>query len=100
MQEAAVEGAAEELGVELMDTEAAHLSLVLEESQSEIEPVLLAAKIVKPELKEDLKPEAKKRVPLTTIANPLPTKIKAITPEKKTGRRVNLITISSPKGKA
>ena len=33
MQEAAVEGAAEELGVELMDTEAAHLSLVLEESQ-------------------------------------------------------------------
>jgi len=99
MQEAAVEGAAEELGVELMDTEAAHLSLVLEESQSEIEPVLLAAKVAKPELKEDLKPEAKKRVPLTTIANPLPTKIKAITPEKKTGRRVNLITISSPKGK-
>jgi len=99
MQEAAVEGAAEELGVELMDTEAAHLSLVLEESQSEVEPVLLAAKVSKPELKEDLKPEAKKRVPLTTIANPLPTKIKAITPEKKTGRRVNLITISSPKGK-
>jgi len=99
MQEAAVESAAEELGVELMDTEAAHLSLVLEESQSEMEPVLLAAKVSKPELKEDLKPEAKKRVPLTTIANPLPSKIKAITPEKKTGRRVNLITISSPKGK-
>ena len=33
MQEAAVNGEAEELGVELMDTEAAHLSLVLEESQ-------------------------------------------------------------------
>ena len=33
MQEAAVEGEAEELGVELMDTEVGHLSLVLEESQ-------------------------------------------------------------------
>jgi len=98
MQEAAVEGEAEELGVELMDTEAAHLSLVLEESQSEMEPVLLAAKVSKTEVK-DLKPEAKKRVPLTTIANALPAKIKALTPEKKTGRRVNLITISSPKGK-
>jgi len=99
MQEAAVEGDAEELGVELMDTEVGHLSLVLEESQSEMEPVLLAAKVSKAEVKEDLKPEAKKRVPLTTIANALPAKIKALTPEKKTGRRVNLITISSPKGK-
>jgi len=99
MQETAVNGEAEELGVELMDTEAAHLSLVLEESQSEMEPVLLASKISKVEVKEDLKPEAKKRVPLTTIANALPPKIKALTPEKKTGRRVNLITISSPKGK-
>merc|ERR1719430_3062118 len=98
MQEAAVESAAEELGVELMDTEAAHLSLVLEESQSEVEPVLLAAKVSKTEVK-DLKPEAKKRVPLTTIANALPAKLKALTPEKKMGRRVNLITISSPKGK-
>ena len=33
MQEAAVEGEEEELGVELMDTESTHLSLVLEESQ-------------------------------------------------------------------
>ena len=33
MQEAAVEGDAEELGVELMDTEVGHLSLVLEEAQ-------------------------------------------------------------------
>ena len=33
MQETAVEGEEEELGVELMDTESAHLSLVLEESQ-------------------------------------------------------------------
>jgi len=99
MQEAAVEGEEEELGVELMDTESTHLSLVLEESQSEMEPALLASKVTKPELKDDVKPESKKRVPLTTIANALPAKIKAITPEKKTGRRVNLITISSPKGK-
>ena len=33
MQEAAVEGEEEELGVEFMDTESTHLSLVLEESQ-------------------------------------------------------------------
>lgn len=98
LQEEPVEGESEELGVEPMDTETPHLSLVLEESQSEIEPAVLAAKVSKPELKEDPKPEAKKRVPLTTIANALPPK-KAITPEKKTGRRVNLITISSPKGK-
>ena len=40
-----------------------------------MEPVLLAAKVSKTEVK-DLKPEAKKRVPLTTIANALPAKIK------------------------
>ena len=36
MLETAVKGEAEELGVELMDTEAAHLSLVLEESQVKV----------------------------------------------------------------
>ena len=44
--------------------------------QSEMEPALLASKITKPELKDDVKPESKKRVPLTTIANSLPAKIK------------------------
>ena len=33
LQEEPVEGESEELGVELMDTETPHLSLVLEESQ-------------------------------------------------------------------
>ena len=41
-----------------------------------MEPALLASKVTKPELKDDVKPEIKKRVPLTTIANALPAKIK------------------------
>merc|ERR1712240_338472 len=94
MQEPAVKGY-EEPGEEAMDTETAHLSLVLEESQSEMETAVPARQ---PE-KEATKIDAKKRVPLTPIANAIPTKIKPLTPEKKTGRRVNLITISSPKAK-
>jgi len=94
MQEPAVKGD-EEPGEEAMDTETAHLSLVLEESQSEMETAVPAPQ---PET-EATKIDVKKRVPLTTIANAIPAKIKPLTPEKKTGRRVNLITISSPKAK-
>lgn len=82
----------DELGVELMetDTQSAHLSLVLEDSQSE--PAL-------PGPPPPSQPEIKKRVPLTTLANSVPSKIKPLTPEKKQGRRVSLITLSSPKSK-
>ena len=94
MQEPAVKGD-EEPGEEAMDTETAHLSLVLEESQvkalfdnpfsvylqmsftyvsmqSEMET---AATARQPE-KEATKTDVKKRVPLTTIANAIPAKIK------------------------
>jgi len=94
MQEPVVKGD-EEPGEEAMDTETAHLSLVLEESQSEMETAVPAPQTET----EATKPDVKKRVPLTTIANAIPAKIKPLTPEKKTGRRVNLITISSPKAK-
>jgi len=88
----------EELGVQPMDIEtgsgSAHLSLVLEESQSELE---LPAPT--PAVSQPAQIEVKKRVPLTTLANTIPPKSKPSTPEKKLGRRVNLITLSSPKGK-
>ena len=94
MQEPAVKGD-EEPGEEAMDTETAHLSLVLEESQvkalfdnpfsvylqmsfiyvsmqSEMETAVPARQ---PE-KEATKIDVKKRVPLTTIANAIPAKIK------------------------
>lgn len=83
------------LGVELMDTE--DLSLVLEESQMDT----IAEKAVQV-TKEAVE---KKRAPLVTLTNgmgsnnkdsaPLP----ASTPEKNKGRRVQLITLSSPKSK-
>lgn len=60
------------------------LSLVLEESQSEAPPIKTASE--------------KKRVPLTTL---LGNKPPAATPEKTgKGRRVSLITLSSPKPKS
>ena len=94
MQEPAVKGD-EEPGEEAMDTETAHLSLVLEESQvkalfdnpfsvylytifmyvymqSEMETAVPARQ---PET-EATKIDVKKRVPLTTIANAIPAKIK------------------------
>jgi len=83
------------LGVEKMDTESDDLSLVLEETQPEapVEQV--------PTLSEPVSKPAKKRVPLTTIATG-PNQTAggpAATPEKVKGRRVNLITLSSPKPK-
>merc|ERR1719427_1474199 len=80
------------LGVEKMETD--DLTLVLEETQPEA-PV----KITNPE-PETAKP-VKKRVALTTIAtdtNQLPVVLLG-TPEKAKGRRVSLITLSSPKPK-
>jgi len=77
------------LGVELMEVESSeHLSLVLEESQSALEPPAPAPA-----------PEGKKRVPLTSLPTSLSAKPRPSTPEKKVGRRVNLITLSSPKTK-
>jgi len=87
----------EGLGVELMDTE--DLSLVLEESQMET----IANKAVT-ETKEAKQGE-KKRVPLVTLSNGTGSNNKdsapapASTPEKNKGRRVQLITLSSPKSK-
>jgi len=80
------------LGVEKMETD--DLTLVLEETQPEA-PV----KITNPE-PETAKP-VKKRVALTTIAtdtNQPPVGVLG-TPEKTKGRRVSLITLSSPKPK-
>jgi len=79
------------LGVDKMETD--DLTLVLEETQPEA-PV----KITNPE-PETAKP-VKKRVPLTTIptgTNKPPVVLG--TPEKAKGRRVSLITLSSPKPK-
>ena len=79
-----------------MDTESENLSLVLEETQPEapvVEPT--------PTPSEPTSKPAKKRVPLTTIATGpnQPPGGQAATPEKAKGRRVNLITLSSPKPK-
>eukprot|EP00092_Neocalanus_flemingeri_P016294 GFUD01017639.1.p1 GENE.GFUD01017639.1~~GFUD01017639.1.p1 ORF type:complete len:619 (-),score=181.80 GFUD01017639.1:307-2163(-) len=88
--------AEDNLGVERMETEADDLCLVLEETQPEA-PVLSAP----PPCDQTAKP-AKKRVPLTTIATGPnhPPGVQAATPEKAKGRRVNLITLSSPKPKS
>lgn len=92
----ASEEAGDNLGVEKMDSESDDLSLVLEETQPEapvVEPT--------PTPSEPTSKPAKKRVPLTTIATGpnQPPGGQAATPEKAKGRRVNLITLSSPKPK-
>jgi len=87
------------LGVEKMDTESDDLCLVLEETQPEA-PVQKSPPS-KPSVTPTPAPSdqaVKKRVPLTTIATG-PNKPLAATPEKAKGRRVNLITLSSPKPK-
>ena len=89
-------------GAEKMETDSDDLCLVLEETQPEaphpsskspVEPTPTSSasdQTVKP---------AKKRVPLTTIATGPNQPPQAATPEKSKGRRVNLITLSSPKPK-
>jgi len=88
-----------DLGVEKMDTDDNDLNLVLEETQPEppTAPVAAPAQVqVRPVSVND----GKKRVPLTTIhSGANSTKTHAATPEKSKGRRVNLITLSSPKPK-
>lgn len=88
------------LGVELMETETDDLSLVLEETQPEAPPTKAAATTAPSDVAT--KP-VKKRVPLTTIATTTtnqPAAASTATPEKAKGRRVNLITLSSPKPKS
>lgn len=93
--------AGDNLGVERMQIDADDLSLVLEETQPEA-PVVTTA--TASETEPSAKP-AKKRVPLTTIATG-PNQpsggqtAQVATPEKAKGRRVNLITLSSPKPKS
>ena len=89
----------DEPGVEPMDTGIQHLSLVLEESQAEAPAPAPAPPASAPPASASVPaPPAghKKRAPLTTLANSLVAK--PSTPEKK-GRRVSLITLSSPKAK-
>merc|ERR1712058_32033 len=86
-----------DLGVEKMDTDDNDLNLVLEETQPEPPTAPVAAQVqVRPVSVND----GKKRVPLATIhSGANSTKTHAATPEKSKGRRVNLITLSSPKPK-
>ena len=101
----------EDLGVERMDTEDNDLLLVLEETQPEPPKVAAAgvpaATAGAPQLcggGASAAVETKKRVPLTTIVagpNAHPGPGAGATPEKAKGkgRRVDLITLSSPKTK-
>ena len=89
-----LDGDFDNLGVERMDTDNDELNLVLEETQPE-PPAPTKAPV-----------EVKKRVPLTTIiagsnagSSTAATCASAATPEK-TKKRVNLITLSSPKPKS
>jgi len=72
---------------EAMETDAAELSLVLEETQPEM-----------PEPAAESKEANKKRAVLTAVPTIASTK-QSSTPEKTKGRRVSLITLSSPKVK-
>ena len=91
-----LDGDLDNLGVERMETDNDELNLVLEETQPE--PPAPASKAPL---------EIKKRVPLTTIitgsnagsSSAASTAVIAATPEK-TKKRVNLITLSSPKPKS
>jgi len=96
------EGGAEGLGVELMDTE--DLSLVLEEeSQMETNKAVTEGKEATKDAVETKQGE-KKRVPLVNLSNGTgdnnkPSAKAPASPDKNKGRRVQLITLSSPKGK-
>jgi len=84
-------------GVEKMDIETDELSLVLEDTQPEM-PLTIQSN----NKETDIGSNPKKRTPLTTLSSgPLQSTVgpAAATPEKLKGRRVNLITLSSPKPK-
>lgn len=85
-----VKSSESDLGVEKMETDVDNLTLVLEETQPEA-----------PTLSGDSTKQGKKRVPLTTISSGPNQESVAptATPEKSKGRRVSLITLSSPKPK-
>lgn len=94
--------AGDNLGVKLMETEADDLSLVLEETQPEAPPTKTTTAAISTPSDSSAKP-VKKRVPLTTIATATTNQLpggQTATPEKAKGRRVNLITLSSPKPKS
>jgi len=100
------EEGAEALGVELMDTggDVGELSLVLEETEME---VVKTQEPAKKSHKEGKETKGKKRVPLVTLSNgggankqsSSASGVPVATPEKNKGRRIQLITLSSPKGK-
>lgn len=88
-------------GVEKMDTDSDDLCLVLEETQPEAPnpPPKQPSVDPTPTTSDEGAKPTKKRVPLTTIASGPNQPPPAATPEKAKGRRVNLITLSSPKPK-
>jgi len=88
-------------GAEKMETDSDDLCLVLEDTQPEApNPSSQPSVDPAPSASDQTVKPAKKRVPLTTIATGPNHPPQAATPEKSKGRRVNLITLSSPKPKS